>query len=143
MSATIKKITVKQQIACVEREIKQHYVCAHRLRVQRRRTKGAQLPKGAVCVTRPGPWGNPFRVESCIEAGYADNEDDAREMCVKAFQDWLLKGDLSDWWFEDSRDRWEWMRANLKRLYGKQLACFCPLDRPCHADVLAELANAT
>ena len=26
-------------------------------------------------------------------------------------------------------------------LSGKDLACWCPLDRPCHADVLIELAN--
>jgi hypothetical protein len=24
---------------------------------------------------------------------------------------------------------------------GRDLACFCPLDQPCHADVLLELAN--
>ena len=24
---------------------------------------------------------------------------------------------------------------------GESLACFCPLDAPCHADVLLELAN--
>jgi hypothetical protein len=27
-------------------------------------------------------------------------------------------------------------------LRGKNLACWCPLDQPCHADVLLELANA-
>ena len=27
-------------------------------------------------------------------------------------------------------------------LRGKNLACFCPLDKPCHADVLLDLANA-
>ena len=26
-------------------------------------------------------------------------------------------------------------------LAGKDLACWCPLDQPCHADVLLELAN--
>ena len=28
-------------------------------------------------------------------------------------------------------------------LGGKNLACWCALDKPCHADVLLELANAT
>lgn len=32
-------------------------------------------------------------------------------------------------------------RPGLEELRGKDLACFCPLDRPCHADVLLELAN--
>ena len=27
-------------------------------------------------------------------------------------------------------------------LAGRDLACWCPLDQPCHADVLLELANA-
>jgi hypothetical protein len=32
--------------------------------------------------------------------------------------------------------------AALRRdLVGKDLACWCPLDRPCHVDVLLELAN--
>jgi hypothetical protein len=30
------------------------------------------------------------------------------------------------------------IRAELR---GKDLACWCPLDQPCHADVLLEIAN--
>jgi hypothetical protein len=30
---------------------------------------------------------------------------------------------------------------NAGELRGKDLACWCPLDQPCHADVLLELAN--
>jgi hypothetical protein len=26
-------------------------------------------------------------------------------------------------------------------LHGRDLMCWCPLDQPCHADVLLELAN--
>ena len=29
----------------------------------------------------------------------------------------------------------------LVPLRGKHLACYCPLDRPCHVDVLLDLAN--
>lgn len=32
--------------------------------------------------------------------------------------------------------------AGLPSLRGKNLACWCALDKPCHADVLLELANA-
>lgn len=32
---------------------------------------------------------------------------------------------------------------DLRPLRGRDLACWCPLDEPCHADVLLELANAT
>lgn len=31
--------------------------------------------------------------------------------------------------------------ADLAELRGRDLACWCPLDQPCHADVLLELAN--
>jgi hypothetical protein len=37
-------------------------------------------------------------------------------------------------------DRAELVRR-LPELRGKNLACWCPLDKPCHADVLLELAN--
>ncbi|ETX26587.1 DUF4326 domain-containing protein [Roseivivax isoporae] len=29
----------------------------------------------------------------------------------------------------------------IRELRGKDLACWCPLDQPCHADVLLEIAN--
>jgi Domain of unknown function (DUF4326) len=33
------------------------------------------------------------------------------------------------------------MVALRKELAGRNLACWCPLDQPCHADILLELAN--
>jgi hypothetical protein len=33
--------------------------------------------------------------------------------------------------------------AALPTLRGKNLACWCALDKPCHADVLLEIANAS
>lgn len=30
---------------------------------------------------------------------------------------------------------------DLRELRGKNLACWCPLDQPCHADLLLALAN--
>lgn len=33
------------------------------------------------------------------------------------------------------------IRRSLHELAGKDLACWCPLDKPCHADVLLRLAN--
>jgi hypothetical protein len=32
--------------------------------------------------------------------------------------------------------------ASLPELRGRDLACWCPLDEPCHADVLLEIVNA-
>lgn len=42
---------------------------------------------------------------------------------------------IPPWWYADV------LRKNLLTLRGKNLACWCPPDRPCHADVLLELAN--
>jgi hypothetical protein len=80
-------------------------------RIQRKRTKGWRMPANAVSVTRPGKWGNPYTVE---EYG--------REQAIRLYREWLIGKDLSE-------------------LRGKDLACYCVLGEPCHADVLLELAN--
>lgn len=113
-------------------------------RIQLRRVKGWRMPPETVYVARPSPWGNRFKVSSCMEAGFADTVSEARALCVECFRDWLLKGDLSECWngcTDEEREQWEWMRAKLWTLRGKNLACWCPLDAPCHADVLLMLAN--
>jgi hypothetical protein len=63
------------------------------------------------------------------------NDRDARLLAVEEFRGWL-NGYIP---------RWQLRRQNiltgLYELRGKDLACWCPLDQPCHADVLLELAN--
>lgn len=116
---------------------------AHPRRIQRKRTKGWKSPVDAVSMSRPGPWGNPFRVEVCLEVGYAETVDDARLVCVNAFEDWLRLGDLSEWWCptDELIRRWFWMRSNLWMLGTRAGMCWCPLDRPCHADVLLRASD--
>lgn len=111
-------------------------------RIQLSRKKGWQLPIGAVVVARPGKFGNPFTPFGCAEAGYRGTADQLRERCVEAFRVWI---DSPHWrinWqgsqAEAARER---MLAGLPELRGKDLACWCPLDKPCHADVLLEIAN--
>jgi len=116
------------------------------VRIQLRRTKGWRMPANTVRVSRPGPYGNPYFVER---------------------QSGQLWDPVTSTWTE----RWEmrcrhWVRGTIyptKRLAsekavalfasevapflrvddlaGKNLACWCALDQPCHADVLLELAN--
>lgn len=108
-------------------------------RIQRSRAKGWRMPEGAVYVGRPTKWGNPFIVSSlCAMERYAD---------------FTLNADLWSGWpcvdaatavraFHEMKARY--MTADeLAALRGKDLACWCPLDKPCHADVLLELANAS
>jgi hypothetical protein len=111
-------------------------------RIQRKRSRGWRLPANTVYVGRPTKWGNPFPVAACIETGFADNEADARRVCVEAFRDWL-RGDT---WAAGASPDWPKRRTvlleRLPELRGKDLACWCPPGQPCHADVLLELANA-
>jgi len=100
-------------------------------RIQRRRTKGWRMPENTVSVTRPGKYGNPYVVGRTQGDAWGHEHDikDA-ETAIKLFRYNLLNDVLlcnPDF---------------LEPLRGKNLACFCPLDQPCHADVLLEIANS-
>ena len=90
-------------------------------RIQRKRIKGWRKPTGAVIVDRTTNWGNPYAVK--------DHGDCPPDLLVSLFRDYLRSDDGAR------------MRAHLPELRGKDLVCWCPLDQPCHADVLLELAN--
>jgi len=85
-------------------------------RIQRKRTKGWRMPLNTVYVGRPSKWANPFRV----------GIDGDRETVVRKFREYAM---------EKLKEDPNW----LEPLRGKDLACWCPLDKPCHADVLIEL----
>jgi hypothetical protein len=89
-------------------------------RIQRKRSKGWRMPEGVVYVGRPTKWGNPYKV----------GEFDSGIGRVMSLQDCLRLYEI------DSNSR-----TDLLELRGKDLACWCPLGQPCHADVLLRLAN--
>jgi uncharacterized protein DUF4326 len=89
-------------------------------RLKLSRQKGARLPKGAVVVARPTKWGNPYRPDKVTRAEAVAN-----------YRRDLLAGKLKIS-VADAR----------RELKGRDLACWCSLDGPCHADVLIEIANA-
>lgn len=90
------------------------------VRIQLRRTKGWRKPAGAVVVSRPSRWGNPHRV------GF----DGDRLWCVDRFREDLWRGGLP------------FGVGDVRRLLaGRDLACWCRPEDPCHADVLLEVAN--
>ena len=107
------------------------------------------MPSNAVYVGRPTVWGNPF---------WNIALDISEELSIALFRElahgfWnpSLVSKLEDWRVHDisqAHQRWlmklgghplELARTELR---GKDLACWCPLDKPCHADVLLELANS-
>jgi len=93
-------------------------------RIQRKRTRGWKMPPDTVYVGRPTKWGNEFLVRDCISAEY----------CVGLFQRKLAKLNT-----DSHGEIYKIIRHFLR---GKDLACWCALDQPCHADVLLEIANA-
>lgn len=106
-------------------------------RIQRKRTKGWKMPPNTVSVTRPGKFGNPFTVKAYWAAGYSGSSEVAAQHCVDAFRAWMT-----------GKNHWAHGDAALRRppdvseLRGKNLACWCAVGTPCHADVLLELARA-
>lgn len=117
-------------------------------RIQRKRSKGWRMPTGAVYVGRPTTWGNPWSPAGYWDAGYPGSPAVAAAACVEQFRAWLT-GTRSSWSGETPLAPWSlpgvpesaWPKPDVTRLRGKDLACWCPLDQPCHADVLLELAN--
>lgn len=124
------------------------------VRVQRKRTRGWKMPANTVYVGRPGPFGNPF---------YSRPDAGPRSFSFEVwlFRRWIYKAlgltifekretvELKDF-MEKMATPYDVRRnaANAEKiikilplLRGKNLACWCPLDQPCHADILLELAN--
>lgn len=85
------------------------------------------MPLNCVYVGRPTIWGNPF---SSDFAGLRRHEQGkVRGALAERYRNYLpglLKAQPY---------------ISLEQLRGKDLACWCPLDQPCHADVLLEIAN--
>lgn len=113
-------------------------------RIQLQRTKGWRKPEGAVVVARPSRWGNPYRVKPAEGGG------------------WRVVGRGTVWYSADDDQPWTKEQATARavqeyrdrlrphsirardaqiELAGRDLACWCPLDQPCHADVLLKIAN--
>lgn len=113
-------------------------------RIQRKRIQGWRMPENVVYVGRPTRWGNPFAIVPGLINTVHDTRfsndvhspewscqaGEARGVAVRLFREYLMDGRL-DIDPDDVADE----------LAGKDLACWCPLDQPCHADVLLELAN--
>lgn len=106
-------------------------------RIQLRRTKGWRKPEGAVVVARPSKWGNPWRWENgCSKCGPRER----RRMAVQTF-DAALSACMADPYRRPFDIEIRNMADSLDELRGRDLACWCPLDQPCHADILLKLAN--
>ncbi len=88
-------------------------------RLQLSRKKGFRLPAGALVVARPTKWGNPYKPGKLTRA-----------QAVASYRRDLMAEKL----------RVSAADARIE-LRGHDLACWCSLDGPCHADVLLKVAN--
>ena len=74
-----------------------------------------------VYVGRPTRWGNPYK----------DYELYSKQAAFELYDRWIFSIGENAPTFESIK----------KELRGKNLACWCPLDQKCHADILLEIAN--
>ncbi|MCJ7543669.1 MAG: DUF4326 domain-containing protein [Phycisphaerae bacterium] len=110
-------------------------------RVRRRRTKGWRMPPNTVYVGAPTRYSNIFPWRRLT-----------RSTAVRMYRRWLKRRiPLRDMLRLVGRSgikllaveclRQDLLRREIPKLRGKNLCCWCPLDQPCHADVLLEIAN--
>ena len=124
-------------------------------RIQLRRTAGWRKPEGAIVVSRPTRFGNPYRIDVHDVAGMAvirgpwqdkypgapylldEITDivpiaDARRTATERYRAWL---------HGDSLAAANTRREALRLLRGHDLACWCPPDDACHVDPLLQFVN--
>jgi hypothetical protein len=123
-------------------------------RIQLRRIKGWWLKEGAVVVSRPTKWGNPFAVlarvaetehqvwltDLALGLHHGMRAWPSAEISVHTVKDQAEAVRLFRKWITFENDYFTPER--LAELRGLDLACWCPIGSPCHADVLLELANS-
>lgn len=98
-------------------------------RIQLKRTKGWRMPPNTVKVDRSTRWGNPWPIG---EWGPGIRMALDAIGAVGLFRQMTADAEMRGW---------AGYPADLSPLSGKNLACWCSIDHPCHADVLLELAN--
>jgi hypothetical protein len=106
------------------------------VRVQLSRAKGWRMPPNTVKVDRSTPYGNPWKIVGpneyrrlwWVQGPRADvecsSEAEAAALSLRKFRYYA-----------------ETHPGLLAALRGKNVGCWCGLDRPCHGDIWLELAN--
>jgi hypothetical protein len=112
-------------------------------RIQRSRAKGWRMPPNTVYVGRPSMDANKNMVVrdgrlwgvwigGTMDTVTCANKTDAHRLAAALFRRDMQTAQALDP---------QAVALTAARLRGKNLACWCALDQPCHADVLLELAN--
>lgn len=104
-------------------------------RVQLSRAKGWRIPPGTVKVDRSTKWGNPFIV------GRHGTQAECVDLFNKLAHGYICISKGTDLATTQSNFL-KTLVEDLAELRGKNLACWCKLGAPCHADVLLKIANS-
>lgn len=118
-------------------------------RVQRKRTKGWRMPSDAIYVGRPTKWGNPFQPYTTVDGLFASEMGIRISDGPRTLRDGLIAVNVMGVEHALTLYRLWALQRSLQEpgyfspLRGNPLCCWCPLDRPCHADVLLDLANGS
>jgi len=121
-------------------------------RYQRSRRSGARLPEGTVCVDRSNKrYGNPFIIGGPIAvsatpvgfvrtiAGVTWRNRPLARSGRGIVVDRQHAVDLFEFWIYLAVPFTE--AQLVADLGGKNLACYCPVGQPCHADLLLSMAG--
>jgi hypothetical protein len=97
------------------------------IRIQRKRTKGWKMPENTVFVGRGSRFGNPWRIGewkpiNLLADGEKNHVLNRREV-IELYKSQNLPS------------------LPVHSLKGKNLACWCKIGEPCHADYLLKIAN--
>lgn len=96
------------------------------------------MPDNTVKVDRTTKWGNPYRAGVHMDHQHAV---DLHRMALVTGKCTAASDGSYGVTAEDVALYCLGVRMEIEQLRGKNLACWCGLDQPCHADVLLELAN--
>jgi hypothetical protein len=98
-------------------------------RIQLQRKRGWRMPPNTLKVDRTTRWGNPMRAGEGYSAAQA----------VSDYRSWVTGTGGSKFYAEFGAPP---ALADIKlSLAGRNLACWCRIGQPCHAEVLLEIAN--
>jgi len=115
------------------------------------------MPPGAINVARPTRWGNPVEVGAMVDAtlsleahgrvglygpryGHRIEFSSTTVRPLTAEEAVRMYAEDLDDAIDSVPDDQEIVDA-LYELAGYDLACYCALDAPCHADILLDRAN--
>lgn len=121
------------------------------------------MPPNTVKVDRSTRYGNPWSCHQpygcphspAYDHGFEADGSPTMSCCVDTYAEWVRQGIageeshligkggglLAHFMAKNGNKERTRLVEGLPKLRGKNLACRCPLDRPCHADALLAAAN--